>query len=90
MAGIVAAKIPMVFIEMPDKHIGKIPGCGIGSPKPVNVVMGNKAAVQIQERIELLVHMRHVPGLDDLPEVSYYRQCFDYPSCRFPSFYGLT
>jgi len=40
VASIVAAKISVISVEMPDKHIGKIPGSGIGILKTLGCCNG--------------------------------------------------
>jgi len=77
VTSIVAAKVAVVSVEVPNEHIGKIPGSGIGIPKSVDVVMGDEPAVEVQELVEFLVHQRHVAGFDNPPEIIHYRKITD-------------
>jgi hypothetical protein len=77
MTAIGSVKIPVLPVKMPYEHIGEIPRSCIRLTKPMDIVMGDKTAVEVQKIIKLFGHFFHVAGLDYFPEAFHNRQSAD-------------
>ena len=69
VAGIDAAVVWVFSVKVLDEDLSKVHRFSVDALEAVDVIMGNKSAVEGEEAVELLVHPVDVFVLDDLFEV---------------------